>query len=67
MPVFSDLNLTAKDKKDIITYLQFLNENPSPGGLDLGNLGPVSEGLFIWIFGLGAIVGVTIWLTARSN
>ena len=67
MPVFSDLNLTAEDKKDIITYLQFLNENPSPGGLDLGNLGPVSEGLFIWIFGLGAIVGVTIWLTARSN
>jgi ubiquinol-cytochrome c reductase cytochrome c subunit len=67
MPVFSDLNLTAEDKKDIITYLQFLNENPSPGGFDLGGLGPVSEGLFIWIFGLGAIVGVTIWLTARSN
>ena len=67
MPVFSDLNLTAEDKKDIITYLQFVNDNPSPGGLDLGNLGPVSEGLFIWIFGLGAIIGVTVWLTARSN
>lgn len=67
MPVFSDLNLTPEDKKDIITYLQFLNENPSPGGYELGSLGPVSEGLFIWIFGLGAIVGVTIWLTARSN
>ena len=67
MPVFSDLNLTATDKQDIITYLQFLNENPSPGGLDLGNLGPVSEGLFIWIFGLGAIVGITVWLTAKSN
>ena len=67
MPVFSDLNLTPEDKKDIISYLQFLNENPSPGGLDLGNLGPVSEGLFIWIFGLGAIIGVTVWLTARSN
>jgi ubiquinol-cytochrome c reductase cytochrome c subunit len=67
MPVFSDLNLSAEDKKDIITYLQYLNENPSPGGFDLGNLGPVSEGLFIWIFGLGAIVAVTVWLTARSN
>jgi ubiquinol-cytochrome c reductase cytochrome c subunit len=67
MPVFSDLNLSAQDKADIITYLKFLDNNPSPGGFDLGNLGPVSEGLFIWIFGLGAIVAITVWLTARSN
>lgn len=67
MPVFSDLNLSADDKSDIITYLKFLEENPSPGGFDLGSLGPVSEGLFIWIFGLGAVIAVTVWLTARSN
>jgi ubiquinol-cytochrome c reductase cytochrome c subunit len=67
MPVFSDLNLTPQQKEDVIAYLQFLEDNPSPGGIDLGNLGPVSEGLFIWIFGLGSIIGVTIWLTARSN
>jgi ubiquinol-cytochrome c reductase cytochrome c subunit len=67
MPVFSDLNLTPEDKADIITYLKFLEANPSAGGFDLGNLGPVSEGLFIWIFGLGAIIAVTVWLTAKSN
>ncbi len=67
MPVFNDLNLTPEDKANIIAYLTFLDENPSPGGIDLGNLGPVSEGLFIWIFGLGAIIAVTVWLTARSN
>lgn len=67
MPVFSDLNLTPEDKNDIITYLLYVQENPSVGGWDLGALGPVSEGLFIWIFGLGALVGVTIWLTAKSN
>lgn len=67
MPVFSDLNLTPDEKKDIITYLKFLENNPSVGGADLGSLGPVSEGLFIWIFGLGAIVGVTIWIAARPN
>jgi len=67
MPVFNDTNLTPEDKADIITYLQFLDANPSPGGFDLGSLGPVSEGLFIWIFGLGAIVGITVWLTAKSN
>ena len=67
MPVFGDNNLSPDDKANIITYLKFLDDNPSPGGFDLGNLGPVSEGLFIWIFGLGAIVAITVWLTARSN
>lgn len=67
MPVFNDANLTPQQKADIITALRYSQENPSPGGFDLGNLGPVAEGLFIWIFGLGAIVGVTIWLSARAN
>ena len=67
MPVFNDLNLSPQDKADVITYLKYLENNPSPGGFELGSLGPVAEGLFIWIFGLGAIVAITIWLTARSN
>jgi len=67
MPAFNDLNLTPEEKKDIIAYLEYLKENPSPGGIELSSLGPVSEGLFIWIFGLGAIIAFTIWITARSN
>jgi ubiquinol-cytochrome c reductase cytochrome c subunit len=67
MPVFNDTNLTPTQKADIITYLKYLDKNPSPGGFDLGSLGPVSEGLFIWIFGLGAIVAVTIWIAAKAN
>ena len=67
MPVFNDSNISPEDKANIITYLKYLDETPSVGGYSLGDLGPVSEGLFIWIFGLGAIVGITIWLTAKSN
>lgn len=67
MPVFNDDNLTPEDKANIVTYLKYLDETPSVGGFGLGNLGPVSEGLFIWIFGLGAIVAITVWLTAKSN
>jgi ubiquinol-cytochrome c reductase cytochrome c subunit len=67
MPVFNDLNIEPEDKANIIAYLEYLNDNPSPGGVDLGNLGPVSEGLFVWIFALGAVVAVTVWLTAKSN
>lgn len=67
MPAFNDLNLTPEEKKDIISYLNYLEKNPSAGGLELGSLGPVSEGLFLWVFGLGAIVALTVWITAKSN
>jgi ubiquinol-cytochrome c reductase cytochrome c subunit len=67
MPVFNDANISPEDKANIITYLAYLDETPSVGGLDLGNLGPVSEGLFAWIFGLGSIVAITVWLTSKSN
>jgi ubiquinol-cytochrome c reductase cytochrome c subunit len=67
MPVFNDQNISPEDKANIIAYLQFLENEPSVGGFTLGSLGPVSEGLFIWIFGLGAIVAITVWLTAKSN
>ena len=67
MPVFNDLNLSPEEKKDIISYLTYIQENPSAGGLELSNLGPVSEGLFLWVFGLGAIVALTVWVTAKSN
>lgn len=66
MPVFNDSNISPQEKQDIITYLYDVRE-PSPGGLKLGSLGPVAEGLFIWTIGLGVIVALTIWLTSKSS
>ncbi|MEC5181065.1 cytochrome bc1 complex diheme cytochrome c subunit [Arthrobacter sp. CG_A4] len=67
MPVFSDANVTPEGKRDIITFLKQIEASGSPGGADLGALGPVSEGLFVWIAGLGVIVAFTIWLTSRAS
>lgn len=67
MPVFSNTNLSPEAKTDIITYLQYVQENPSVGGEKLGNLGPVAEGLVVWIGLLGLIILITIWLGAKSN
>ncbi len=67
MPVFGDMNLSLEDKRDIISALIFLQEEESAGGFTLGSLGPVSEGLFIWIFGIGALIAITVWITAKSN
>ncbi|MEW2165758.1 cytochrome c [Streptomyces sp. NPDC007084] len=68
MPSFPDTTLTEKNKKDIIAYLDAVNgdNTESPGGLELGGLGPVSEGLFGWIFGLGTLVAVAVWVAART-
>jgi ubiquinol-cytochrome c reductase cytochrome c subunit len=65
--VFYNTNLSPEAKTDIITYLQYVQENPSVGGNELGNLGPVVEGLLVWLGMLGGIIVITIWLGAKSN
>lgn len=66
MPVFSDSNLTPESKRDIIAFLNAIDEQESPGGMTLGSLGPVTEGLFAWVFGLGLLVGCAVWLGSKS-
>ncbi|MFF5424318.1 MULTISPECIES: c-type cytochrome [unclassified Streptomyces] len=68
MPSFPDTTMPEKEKKDIIAYVQAVNSEKAdnPGGLKLGGLGPVSEGLFAWIFGLGALIAVAIWVAAHT-
>lgn len=68
MPSFPDTIMPEKNKKDIIAYLDAVNgeQTESPGGLKLGGLGPVSEGLFAWIFGLGSLIAVAVWVAART-
>jgi len=66
MPVFNDSNLSPTDKNDIISYLHEIDKSQNPGGLSLGNLGPVSEGMFIWIFGLGLMIGAAVWLGSKA-
>jgi ubiquinol-cytochrome c reductase cytochrome c subunit len=68
MPSFPDTTLSEQNKKDIIAYLNQVNgdNTESPGGLELGGLGPVTEGLFGWVFGLGALIAVAVWVAART-
>ena len=66
MPKFSDRQLSADEKKDIVAYVKSATETPSPGGWDVGGLGPVAEGLLIWVVGVTALVGAAIWIGSRS-
>ncbi len=66
MPKFSDRQLTPEEKTDIIAYVEASTQSTAPGGYDLGGIGPVSEGLFIWIVGIVALVGVTLWAGSKA-
>jgi ubiquinol-cytochrome c reductase cytochrome c subunit len=65
MPVFSNETLTPDDKRAIIAYIEELRTAPNPGGQDLGSLGPVTEGLFTFVVGIGLFVAVAVWIGAK--
>ena len=67
MPVFSDKTITPSEKKDIMLYLSELQKNESPGGFSLGRLGAVTEGLFIFVGGMAALMIVAVWIGARAR
>lgn len=67
MPVFSDNQLTSDQKRAIINYIQTLKASHDPGGNGIDRIGPVSEGLVIWIIGIGAVVIAILWIGAKSS
>ena len=67
MPAFGDGTITPAEKRDIIAYIIQTRNEPNPGGLSLGRTGPVTEGLVIWLGGLGFLVLIAMWLTAKRR
>ncbi len=66
MPVFSDNQLTPTQKAQVVGYIQTLKASQDPGGHGLDRLGPVTEGLVVWVLGIGALMVVILWIGARS-
>jgi ubiquinol-cytochrome c reductase cytochrome c subunit len=67
MPVFSNNTITPDQKRQVIAYIEALKAQPNPGGMALGRVGPVSEGLFLWLVGLGSVLVVAVWIGAKSS
>jgi ubiquinol-cytochrome c reductase cytochrome c subunit len=67
MPVFGDATMPEEDKQAIIAFLKSPEARSNPGGLSLGRIGPVSEGLVGWVFGIGALIGCAVWLGAKAR
>jgi ubiquinol-cytochrome c reductase cytochrome c subunit len=67
MDVFSDGNLSPEEKRDVIAYIEQMRDQPEYGGFSLGGLGPVSEGMFAWLLGVGSLVGFAVWIAAHTT
>ncbi len=66
MPVFGDNQLTSDEKRSIINYVQTIQEQADPGGAGVGRVGPVAEGLVIWVVGIGVLMFGIFWMGSKA-
>jgi len=66
MPGFSDEAMTPEEKRNVIAYIKSTNSQPG-AGLGGGSLGPVVDGVFAWVIGMGALVLAAVWIGAHGT
>ncbi|MBN1092348.1 c-type cytochrome [Blastococcus sp. TML/M2B] len=66
MPVFGDNQLTPEEKRAIVNYVQTIGEQADPGGAGIGRVGPVAEGLVIWVVGIGVLMFGIFWMGSKA-
>ncbi len=57
---------TSEEVNSIVAYLAYLQSNPSPGGFDLGGVGPVPEGFIAWAVGMTLLL-ILIFFIGRHR
>ena len=67
MDVFSNGNIPPDKKREIIGYIKANAKTTNYGGFTLGSYGPVSEGMFAWLFGIGGLVLAAIWIASATT
>lgn len=66
MPSFPQSVLTDQQLDSIVTYIQFLQHAPHPGGTPLGYFGPVAEGFIGWLAAF-VLVGAAMWIERKGR
>ncbi|MCA0297078.1 MAG: cytochrome c [Actinobacteria bacterium] len=65
MPIFAEGALPDENAKQVIAYIEQVNAVPA-AGLSLGGLGPVAEGFWAWVAGIGSLVLFAVWIASRG-
>ncbi|NEK84549.1 c-type cytochrome [Blastococcus saxobsidens] len=66
MPVFGDNQLSPEEKRSIINYVQSVQQQADPGGAGIGRIGPVAEGLVIWVVGVSMLMFGIFWMGSKA-
>jgi ubiquinol-cytochrome c reductase cytochrome c subunit len=65
MPRFSPARLSDAQLDSLIRYVRYLRSPDDRGGIPLGHVGPVPEGLVAWLVAGVVLVGVCITIARR--
>jgi ubiquinol-cytochrome c reductase cytochrome c subunit len=67
MPRFDPDTISDRQLDSVVRYAVGLARGGDRGGLGLGRIGPITEGLVGWLVGLGVLVLVIRWLGERAG
>lgn len=67
MPVFGSDAISDQQLNGLARYIEYLHHPDNRGGVDLGGLGPVPEGLLVWMVGVGGLVMLCVWIAYRPR
>jgi ubiquinol-cytochrome c reductase cytochrome c subunit len=66
MPVFGAHQVSPAEVNDIAAYVQSLKRPADRGGNALSHLGPVAEGLIVWLVTMAGLVLIIRWIGERG-
>jgi ubiquinol-cytochrome c reductase cytochrome c subunit len=66
MPPFGEELIPGTDVNALARYVLFLQTEEDPGGLGLGHVGTVVEGLIAWVVGLGLLLVAIRYVGTRT-
>jgi ubiquinol-cytochrome c reductase cytochrome c subunit len=67
MPSFPHSAINDRQLNSIIAYIQVSKHPTDPGGLGIGHIGPVPEGMIAWLIAAVVLVGVCLLIGERAK
>jgi ubiquinol-cytochrome c reductase cytochrome c subunit len=67
MPRFGPGTLSDQEVNDLVKYVRYLQHPTNTGGFGLGHVGPVTEGFFAIVVGLGVLILAAYWIGIRAG
>jgi quinol---cytochrome-c reductase cytochrome c subunit len=67
MPSFPRKSLNDRQLNSLIAYIEASKHPTDPGGLGIGHIGPVPEGIVAWLLAAVVLVGVCLLIGERAR